>query len=359
MLRSLALWTVALVLLGCKSGGNVVDPFVGRTKVEPPRTGSVSAPPGDPYYAPPARPSGVWAPPAASGTTGAPISNPGVAPSGSAPAAGAPARTGTVRPPAFEANRSSSAIRIPTPTASVRTNDQNQYPDVAANPAPPAIPAKAETANPAGAPASVVATQGVVRVIEPRAPPAASASGEPRRLDTATASTATPIPGNVVADNQTSVDLATLPPVRNGVSPATADPSTATHQVQLASAVVPAAAAACACQASPTGGALQPTPATSGDGYGYDSQYQWLRGLLDYAPAERAWRLRYIPVGSPADGLGGSVFLCNPKSLSGFERGQMVEVRGRLVQRTNGRCTSTVYEVSEIRRLAGHAASVP
>lgn len=322
MLRWLVLGTVALTLLGCKGGGKVVDPFVGRTRVEPPRTGSVTGQAGDPYYAPSGRTTTPWTPTAPGTTPVAPQSNLGAPAGGWVPASGAIQNNNSARSPAFEPNRSSSTVGVPDP--------------VAASPAPSREP--------------------VVRIIEPRSvPPAATPMAEPRPLDSQSVASASPIAASAPgAGSGPSVDLASLAGAGSGTA---GQPSTGgAGPVQLASATAPiAAAASCACQAAPASATPQPTPspaATQGD-YGYDPQYQWLRGLLDYSQAERCWRLRYIPAGSPADALGGSVILCNPASLSGFERGQMVEVRGRLVQKNNGRCAATVYEVSEIRRTAG------
>jgi hypothetical protein len=53
MARAVALLLVTAVLTGCKSSGPAagpVDPFFGRTRVEPPRTGAVGGQPLDPSY---------------------------------------------------------------------------------------------------------------------------------------------------------------------------------------------------------------------------------------------------------------------------------------------------------------------
>ena len=64
--------------------------------------------------------------------------------------------------------------------------------------------------------------------------------------------------------------------------------------------------------------------------YGYDPQYRWLRGRLEYSGIDHRWKLRYIPVEGTTDDYGGSVVLSDVSRLSGYERGEFVEVRGAL-----------------------------
>jgi hypothetical protein len=84
--------------------------------------------------------------------------------------------------------------------------------------------------------------------------------------------------------------------------------------------------------------------------YGYDTRYVWLRGKLEYTAADRRWKLRYIPVESENDGLGGSVVLSSSANLSRYEGGDFVEVRGR-VQSPPKQGFAPIYEVAEIRPL--------
>ena len=70
--------------------------------------------------------------------------------------------------------------------------------------------------------------------------------------------------------------------------------------------------------------------------YGYDTNYQWLRGQLDYAPGNGGWRIMYVPAYGTGDRLGGSLTIANPQALSGLQHGDHVELRGRLVQRWTG-----------------------
>ena len=85
--------------------------------------------------------------------------------------------------------------------------------------------------------------------------------------------------------------------------------------------------------------------------YGYDTNYVWLRGKLEYAQADGQWKLRYIPVDTDSDGYGGSVVISNAAALSGYERGDLVEVRGRVQLQQAKKGFAPPYEVSEIKPL--------
>ncbi|MDW8036717.1 MAG: hypothetical protein RMI90_01605 [Thermoguttaceae bacterium] len=93
-----------------------------------------------------------------------------------------------------------------------------------------------------------------------------------------------------------------------------------------------------------------PAPVSAVSPYGFDPQYQWLRGVLCYSPAEGCWRLRYVPPGCPTDRLGGWVILCHPTGLAGFCPGEPVEVRGQLIYKQYGSCQLPIYQVQDIRR---------
>jgi hypothetical protein len=87
--------------------------------------------------------------------------------------------------------------------------------------------------------------------------------------------------------------------------------------------------------------------------YAHDPEYRWLRGRLEYSETARRWKLRYIPVERTTDEFGGSVVLANPSLLSGYERGQFIEVRGRLGRTPQGDDAGYApeFEISETRRL--------
>jgi len=90
------------------------------------------------------------------------------------------------------------------------------------------------------------------------------------------------------------------------------------------------------------------TPVAS---YGRDPEYRWLRGRLEYSQIDRRWKLRYIPVDGETDDFGGSVVLAK-ESLAGVERGDFVEVHGKLAGRPKGDTGyAPLYEVTQIKRL--------
>jgi len=85
--------------------------------------------------------------------------------------------------------------------------------------------------------------------------------------------------------------------------------------------------------------------------YGYDPNYAWLRGKLEYSQVDRQWKLRYIPVEGDNDDYGGSVVLSNSAALSGYERGDLVEVHGRVQSQQAKKGFAPLYEVAEIKPL--------
>ncbi|MCG8448270.1 MAG: hypothetical protein MI725_01655, partial [Pirellulales bacterium] len=105
--------------------------------------------------------------------------------------------------------------------------------------------------------------------------------------------------------------------------------------------------------------ATPPGSSTSGFGptregvnrYGYDPNYQWLRGQLEYSEATHQWKLRYIPIQQNPDQFGGSVLIANPEVLGGVRSGDHVQLRGRLHTRGNsGQAFVPIYTVSVVQR---------
>jgi hypothetical protein len=87
--------------------------------------------------------------------------------------------------------------------------------------------------------------------------------------------------------------------------------------------------------------------------YGYAPQYEWLRGKLEFSESDHHWKLRYIPVDGVTDSFGGSVILTDTPLLSGYERGDFVEVAGKLISASPDKHTfAPTYEVSRLERLA-------
>ena len=91
------------------------------------------------------------------------------------------------------------------------------------------------------------------------------------------------------------------------------------------------------------------TPSTK---YGHADNHSWLKGRLEYSQARRCWKLRYIPIDGETDRFGGSVILQKTSLLSGYERGDYVEVKGRLSDdaKTAGDYAPD-YEITQIKRI--------
>lgn len=86
--------------------------------------------------------------------------------------------------------------------------------------------------------------------------------------------------------------------------------------------------------------------------YSYDPAYGWLRGRLEYSEVARRWKLRYIPIDGRVDQYGGSVVLGESTLLSGRQKGDFVEVRGRLLTGENGHWGyAPVYQVAQLRPI--------
>ena len=86
--------------------------------------------------------------------------------------------------------------------------------------------------------------------------------------------------------------------------------------------------------------------------YAHDPEYGWLRGRLEYSQIDRCWKLRYIPIDGTTDQFGGSVVLPDTSLLSGYERGDFVEVHGtlgRTASEQQGYAPS--FQIRQIERL--------
>jgi len=81
--------------------------------------------------------------------------------------------------------------------------------------------------------------------------------------------------------------------------------------------------------------------------FGFDPQYQWLRGQLQVSPTTGQWHLRYIPAQGGPDQFGGQVLIENPHLLGGLQPNDYVQVRGRLQTQPNG---EGIYTVSIVQR---------
>jgi hypothetical protein len=171
---------------------------------------------------------------------------------------------------------------------------------------------------------------GTIRIVEPtRTVQPVSTAAAPARAPTefrpGNTSTLTPVGG---ASNQSMAsapirDLTDLPPV------------------QTASFNASPAVASAAASASP-----------SSSNYGYDAQYRWVKGKLEYSQSARTWRLRYIPPDAANDNYGGSVILSDASNrVSSFQHGDFVVAYGTIGQGSIDKSSfAAMYNVSQIQR---------
>jgi hypothetical protein len=132
-------------------------------------------------------------------------------------------------------------------------------------------------------------------------------------------------------------ELNDLPPANTGVKvmAAAASPSASNAAT---SAAAPAAAAA--------------TSQSDTAGYGYDPQYRWLKGKLEYSQSTRSWRLRYIPPDGNTDNYGGSVVLANNAQLSGLQAGDAVYAQGSMGAGSASQASfAPQYNLQQIQKL--------
>ncbi len=319
MKRLLALSIAVIVLSGCRGQGMPgTDPFFGHTRVPPPGTGSISGAPTDPYYGGPNTvPPMVTIPqtPSAAGTQLDPSSGgQGYNPPGGF----------NYRGSSWTGTRSPIASRPTRPTAS-----------------PPLAAASRPVS--AGAVPTLAQRERVVQVLQPQSSsaarsreiqvprqPRASTAGEPRLLR---------VPKG-------AVKITDLPPARQLTS-------TARRQsASRAGGVRPVSGSDGPNDSAEVTAAVE---FTSQGRYGHDPDYSRLRGKLEYSQIDQRWKLRYIPVDGTTDQFGGSVVLSDPKVLTGCERGDFVEVRGRLGSKGPDDGYAPTYEVTRIKRV-GQAA---
>lgn len=332
MKRLLALVIAVLVFSGCRAQAPpAADPFFGRTRVTPPGTGAISAGPADPYYQ---GTPGVVVPQTPAGTIAPPAVSIGV-PSDTPPSGG------------FD-NRGSSSpgIRIPSPSQPGTRVPPPSFVEVTPAPSSQAAQTPAATGTLAG-------RERVIRILEPRPrasedsrqatdghPTVAAAPGEPRRLGVATR----------------AVDIMELPEA--GTSRSASSDRTAPDSAgfRLVSGTGPAddsagVTAAVGSSLAATNDAAAAAEFAPRAGYGYDLDYAWVRGKLEYSEIDRCWKLRYIPVDGETDRYGGSMALPDASVLTGCERGDFVEIHGRVGHQDLKKGYAPTYEVAEVKRL--------
>lgn len=328
MLRVIGFLFVVGMIAGCRSQAPVYDPFLGSTTIAPP--GTATQPSLPPYYTPaPGSAPTNMAPLGPSVTPGQPMSAPGPSPTYNAPVPG---------PSGYPT--SSFTPNVSTPVANPNPTNPRYLPANATPASSPHMPsghgAPPVYQPPGSAPSTPPANSPVAPAMNwqpagrtSATPPATQASftspadGQPIRIAPPTGAAASPwtnsaamsttVPGGAVSSGTLNQNLhATSPPHLVPLSTVTGSTASGATGARPASFTTPSAAAA-----------------TSG-AYGYDPQYRWLKGKLEYSQSSRQWRLRYIPAENATDAYGGSVILADAGKLSGFQEGQFVQVHGAL-----------------------------
>jgi hypothetical protein len=103
------------------------------------------------------------------------------------------------------------------------------------------------------------------------------------------------------------------------------DPSSSKRVPELGE--LPAAASTAGAPLSTSKPSTAATDAASTN-FGYDPQYRWLKGKLEYSQSTRSWRLRYISPDGATDNYGGSVILPDAAKLNGLQLGDLVYAEG-------------------------------
>ena len=324
-MKWLSLLICAFVLLpGCcgRSSNSGTDPFYGYTRVPPPGTGSIYGQSTDPYYrgTPNSAPNSTAplfdqpkapAPktlPANPGTM-APV-NPGAAPSDGnryLPPGRSFNYQGQIGSPG-----SGSATRVRPPSYANRQSTADAVPHLADRGTKPAD----RTAG------NVTSRNPIIQVVPPR-PKATTISNS-----AGTRANGVSIQPRRSTPRGQAVDIMDLPDASSSTGP---DRSTAKRQengFRLVSATEDApgrgkvVAAATSCDSNVG-------LATRGK-YGHDPEYRRLRGKLEHSQVDGCWKLRYIPIDGATDDFGGSVVLTDVSLLTGIERGDFVEIRGKI-----------------------------
>ncbi len=376
MSRPLALAFVATLLAGCKSYPKV-DPVYGRQTIPSQRTGSLGAvvpregtPPPPQYYdqgapaqgnlpdAPGAgnnlAPPGGFGFQGSSSRTEAPDSGassgwsrPGTSgEAGVGSASGIPARTGPDDPSRRSApgNSTYGQSRYDNPPGGLGSPPSGSIPPLPTN-GSGAIPPRANdfpAAPGSGADnwspgtGTPYRSTGYDRVATPE-PRGASSDGQ--RGVTRDLSSARPRP----VGRGEIVDIMDLP-ARGSLHP---DDASFNREVR------PSGYAAFA---APQETAVRPSADASssvaeGDTYGYDPSYRWLKGHLEYSPANQRWKLRYIPITGRTDPYGGSVMLEDSPALQEMRPGDAAMIEGQIAGDGEPDSFAPLYRVTRISRL--------
>jgi len=86
--------------------------------------------------------------------------------------------------------------------------------------------------------------------------------------------------------------------------------------------------------------------------YGFDADYGWLEGKLEYSQSAKRWKLRYIPIDGETDRYGGSVVL-DGNTLDGYEHGDFIRVEGAVAGKDKSVAGfAPKYQLENVARMA-------
>ncbi|MGE0606157.1 MAG: hypothetical protein AB7O62_03450 [Pirellulales bacterium] len=355
MLRLLCLLLAVLLAVGCKSAPKPnLDPVLGRATVPPPKPGDVLSQQPSQYYAatppPPASATNRLALPASGqwSTTPPPVVN---------STAVAPIRQQSYQQPVVA---QPVAVAQPAPITIAQPVVQQQPIQILQPTAPQYI--QQPNCRPCPQPARVVCPEEV--------PPGtrSALTSEPRSALVTPASDSVaafrraglpgePTPANSVEPGRLTVDsqarnIMDIPPATRPGSPT---PAGGAVQPASFTSAGPNSGMRSALSNTPTAAATSTSTPTSPSAtirsrYGYDANYNWLKGQLEYSKAARRWKLRYIPLDGETDPHGGSVVLADSPLLASFEPGDYVLVDGRIDGRNDPseKTFSPLYQVARI-----------
>jgi len=322
-----ALLVVAILLTGCQGATppGPTDPFFGRTRIEPPHTGAASSGSSIAPYSP--TPPQVTVPPAMTPVSGASSSVPS-----SSTLALAPVSEPIAVPAAARQMESPNQQIVSCVATSGDVRSDNSATSVSAPSLTPPKTVAPIATSATSSQQAITTRERVYQTISPR----------PKEDVVALADSATSrvvgSPRAKTAATGRPIDIMDLPPASDS----------AVRQVSAAFEIK-----------DPVDRNVRTSPqnltselSTPPSLYGCDPQYGWLRGRLEYSQIDHQWKLRYIPIDGVTDQYGGSVILGNTTMLSGYERGDFVEVRGTLASTNpDSRTFSPTFEIRTIKPL--------
>jgi len=408
MVRSLGSIVACLIVasLGCQRPQGGVDPFLGRTTIPAPGTGT----PGDQYYSganpvypsPATRPPSVQFPPAGAAQPMPTQPSTGTPSLQQPPGGYQPPANGLQPPPASyyqgssyqapaamqetltEMNNNTPPRLRPVPQFDTSPVGSTSAPANASNSAVVTIDGtehnpvvQVSHQDPSGSEAlrgQPLELASNVRVPTPRLDRATVTSHNNSATINATRSTSprpTPATGPVTVASSTvtgpmvrrssgTTDIADLPPVHSSAVASAGlrhsgsqFSSTAKPASQTGSPIVASASARTEASGNVNLATYEePVRETQAANYGHAADYSWLKGRLEYSASRKEWKLRYLRIdGAQTDQYGGSVVLSSSNLLQSFQPGEYVTVQGRIAGEAGGAGSfAPNYNVTRVER---------